>query len=115
MSRPPSWEPVWQGNGEAQAHIVAGGLRATGINVRIQGARQTQALPHAFQRDAWALFVPLTQAASARAILRGHGEEAGVVDGSADRAGQRATLGFAAAFAAACLLVVLALALRQGA
>jgi len=110
----PPWEPVWQGNGEAQAHIVAEGLGVRGIRARIQGARPIDGLPHAFQVNTWAVVVPVQQAAEARDVLLDRGEAAGIISaGTQDAAGRRATLRFVALLAAAVVGFALLMALRQ--
>jgi hypothetical protein len=92
------WEPVWQGNSEAEAEIVAGGLQADGIPARSLGSQQVPvALPYAFLADTWAVFVPSSRAERSRDILRRRGSAADIVEGSSDFSGdQRATLKFAA-------------------
>lgn len=89
------WEPVWEGDGEAQAGIIALALRDSGIPAEVQGGRQVQGYPHAFQRSTWAVFVPSGLAAGARALLRERDEGANLVDGGDDLSGlQRSTLKF---------------------
>jgi hypothetical protein len=114
MANLPAWEAVWQGNGEAQAQIVADGLGVRGIRARIQGARPIDGLPHAFQVNTWAVVVPTQQAAEARDVLLDRGEAAGIVaaaDGSA--AEKRATLRFVLLLAASVVAFALLMALRQ--
>jgi hypothetical protein len=102
------WEPVWQGNGEAQARIVADGLGASGFRARTQGARPTEGLPHAFQLNTWAVFVPVGEADRARDRLRDQGESAAIIDGASNWASEsRLTLKFAAYLFLICVLVVL--------
>jgi hypothetical protein len=114
MPESKAWEPVWQGNGEAQAQIVADGLGQYGIRARVQGARPIQGLPSAFQLNTWAVIVPLAQAETARARLREQGEGSSVVTGSGPTMSDRAaTLRFALLLALACLGVGLFVALRQ--
>lgn len=115
MARPAGWEPVWQGNGEAQAQIVADGLASRGIRARTQGARQAGGgLPHAFQLNTWAVVVPVKQAAQARSVLRSLGEEAGIVHGGGQSAAdRRATLGFFALVVVGCVLLTILAALRE--
>ena len=114
MSNRPPWEPVWQGNGEAQATIVADGLRAGGMEARIQGARQTDGLPHMFQMDTWAVFVPSEEAGEARQALRETGEGSGVVEGGGFSSSDwKATWRFVALLAAGVVAVALLLALRE--
>lgn len=111
---PPAWEPVWQGNGEAQATIVADGLEAGGIGARIQGARQIDGLPHAFQRNTWAVFVASDNAPRARDVLRDRGESAGIVEGGGlDDKDWKATWKFVGLLALGCVAVALLLALRE--
>lgn len=88
------WEAVWQGDGEAAAEIVAGGLSAAGIPTRTMGGQQLPSgYPHAFQRDTWAVFAPSARADDARDLLRTRGDEAGIVSGGDDLSTeQRATL-----------------------
>ncbi len=88
------WEAVWQGDGEAPAEIVAGGLSAAGIPARTMGGQQLPSgYPHVFQRDTWAVFTPSSHAGHAREILRQRGDHAGIVSGTGNlSAEQRATL-----------------------
>lgn len=88
------WEAVWQGDGEAAAEIVAGGLSAAGIPARTMGAQQVPTgYPHGFQRDTWAVFAPSSRAADARDLLWQRGDESGIVSGGDDLSSeQRATL-----------------------
>lgn len=88
------WEAVWQGDGEAAAEIVAGGLSAAGIPTRTMGGQQLPSgYPHAFQRDTWAVFAPSARADDARDLLRQRGDEAGIVSAGDDLSSeQRATL-----------------------
>jgi len=94
QSAHPEWEPVWQGDGEASAEIVAGGVAAAGIPTRTMGAQQVPTgYPHAFQRDTWAVFVPSSRAEAAGELLRTRGDETSIVSGSEDISSeQRATL-----------------------
>lgn len=74
---------MWQGDGEGQAAIVAGGLEAEGIEVRIHGTQpMPQAFPTAWARSNWAVLVQDRDAGRAREHLRESGEERNVVDGS---------------------------------
>lgn len=78
-----SWQPVWQGDGEAPAAIVADSLRGRGIDARPVGGRQAAGgYPHAWQRDTWAVIVRVKDAAAARDILDETGEDANVVSDS---------------------------------
>jgi hypothetical protein len=99
ISRRARYEPVWQGNGEAAAAIIAGGLQADGIRARMQGGRPTaNTLTHAFARDTWAVFVHCRDAARARELLYEQEEGPNVIEGEdpeAFAANQRATLKFA--------------------
>jgi hypothetical protein len=64
--------------------------------------------------NTWAVFVPLTQAAEARAVLRNQGEDSGIIHGlSQSRSDMRATLGFFAAVIAGCTLFAIFLAVRE--
>lgn len=75
------WEPVWQGNSEAEAEIVAGGLHADGFAARSMGSQSLpSALPHAFLADTWAVFVPSSHASQVRRVLRQRGSDADVVE-----------------------------------
>jgi hypothetical protein len=76
------WEQVWQGDGEGQAAIVAGGLEARGFPTRVHGYQPLpQAYPTAWARNHWAILVPASEADEAREHLRGSGEDANVVEG----------------------------------
>lgn len=78
------------------ASVVAGSLEMDGIRAMMQGLTPAAGTPaHAFSRGTWAVFVPGNQAAEARALLRGRGDN-GVVEGAGDLSGsQLATLKFA--------------------
>jgi hypothetical protein len=77
-----SWEAVWQGDMEATASIVAGGLDANGIPARIQGSDAIRSYVGMWlPGGAWAVIVPSSEAEHARDLLRERGEEAGVVEG----------------------------------
>jgi hypothetical protein len=109
-----AWEPVWQGNGEAQAEIVAGGLGVSGIPARVQGARPIQGLPSPFQLNTWAVIVPASRADAARLLLREHGEGAGVVSGAGQtRSDRAATIRFAVLLALGCVAFGLFVAVRS--
>jgi hypothetical protein len=108
------WEPVWEGNGEAQALIVAGGLVTRGIDARVQGARPIEGLPHAFQVGTWAVFVAEEDAEHARDVLRDQGEGASLISGERSRGEERtATLRFVVYLFLGCVAFTLILALWQ--
>ncbi|MCC7365630.1 MAG: hypothetical protein IT303_14790 [Dehalococcoidia bacterium] len=81
-----AWEPVWQGDGEAAAVVVADALRVRGIDARPVGARQIGGggYPHAWQRGTWAVIVRARDAAAARDALDATGEDANLVYGPTD-------------------------------
>lgn len=112
-----AWEAIWQGDGEARAGIVAGGLAARGIRARTHGTgRLPMALPGAFAHDTRLVMVRHKDARRARAHLRSTGEAANVIgdpeeDGALD-SGQRATLWFVAFGLLAVVGVVLYILLR---
>jgi hypothetical protein len=108
------WQPVWEGNGEAQALIVAGGLETCGIDARVQGARPIDGLPHAFQASTWAVFVANEDAERARDVLRDQGEGAAILSGDGERREERtATLRFVVYLFLGCVAFTLILALWQ--
>lgn len=92
------WEQVWQGESEAVASIVAGGLEADGIRTRIHG-HTTPYRTAAFNLGgSWAILVPAGKAAHARGLLREHDEAHNVIepeDGSGLTTQQRSTIRFA--------------------
>ncbi|MFN8508576.1 MAG: hypothetical protein U0547_13590 [Dehalococcoidia bacterium] len=111
--RPPSrWEPVWEGDSEAAASIVAGRLDADGFRTQVVGGRATPGgYPHAFQRATWAILVRSGEAPRARDLLRDRGESDNIVtagSGALDASG-RATLRVALQ-----VVVVLALVIAIG-
>jgi len=111
--RPPSrWEPVWEGDSEAAASIVAGRLDADGFRTQVVGGRATPGgYPHAFQRATWAILVRSGEAPRARDLLRDRGESNNIVtagSGALDASG-RATLRIALQ-----VVVVLALVIAIG-
>jgi hypothetical protein len=117
MARGGSYVPVWQGDSEGSASIVAGGLRADGIAARMQGSRPIpQTASHAFARGGWAVLVPGRQAHRARDLLIARHEGASVIDEEEDGAGltgnQRATLKMAGTGLLLALVWVLWLAIR---
>jgi len=96
------WEPVWEGNGEAQAEIIALALRDSGITAHAQGAQQIQGYPHAFQQATWAVFVPAAHSRAARHLLAERHEGHNIVDLDDDLSSlQRSTLKFVLAGLAA--------------
>lgn len=108
--RPPSrWEPVWEGDSEAAANIVAGRLDADGFRTQVVGGRATPGgYPHAFQRATWAILVTMGEAARARDLLRDRGESNNIVtsgSGVLDTNG-RATLRLAAQAVVVLALVI---------
>ena len=99
------WEQIWQGDGEGQAAIVAGGLEAQGISTRVHGHQPLpQAYPTAWAHNHWAILVPASEAAAAREHLRDSGEEANVVEGGVE--GLRREQIFVLKLAAASLLAL---------
>lgn len=78
------------------ASVILGSLETDGIRAMMQGHTPAGGTPaHAFSRGTWAVFVPGSQAAEARALLRDRGDS-GVVEGPGDLSGsQLATLKFA--------------------
>lgn len=107
---PSAFVPVWEGDSEAQASVVAGSLQADGIRAVINGSQPIPSTAsHAFARNTWAVLVPGNRAADARALLR-ETADAGVVEGGGPAAPEQlATL----KFAVFGLLVVAAIVLWQ--
>ncbi len=96
------WEPVWEGNGEAQAEIIAHALRDAGIAAHTQGGQQIQGYPHAFQPGTWAVFVPAAHSRAARHLLAERQEGHNIVHPDDDLSSlQRSTLKFVLAGLAA--------------
>lgn len=90
-----SWEAVWQGDLEANASIVAGGLDADGIPARVQGSQAVRGYFGMWLApDHWAVVVPGSHADKARDILRDRGDEAGVVENTEMDADAAFDLGF---------------------
>lgn len=109
------WEPVWQGNGEAQAEIVALALRNSGIAARVQGGQPVQGYPHAFQQDTWAVFVPIASSGAARRLLVDRDERANLVGADGDLSAlQRSTIKFVLAGLLAIAAYVVYRALTGG-
>ncbi len=94
--RPAShWVPIWEGDSEAAASIVAGRLDAEGFRVQVVGGRATPGgFPHVFQRGTWAILASSGEAERARGVLRDRGESHNIVDSGAEGLGTngRATL-----------------------
>ncbi|MCK9517894.1 MAG: hypothetical protein M0R74_02525 [Dehalococcoidia bacterium] len=92
---------VWRGDGEAQAEVVAGQLRARGIDALPTGIRPGSAEGALLIRSGtWAISVPARDAVAARRLLRQAGEGPLVIEGESPGKGlsrdQQATLVFAA-------------------
>jgi len=108
--RAPRWDAVWEGNGEAQASVVAGGLGSSGIRAQVTFSR-IAAQP--FARESWVVMVPARHAEAARQLLHERGEGHRVVTGDDDvSAEQVATLKFVAVALIAAVVIGLVLTIR---
>lgn len=87
------WVLAWRGDGEAQAHAVAGGLRMAGISARVGGHRPLPIVAHAWVHGRWVIEVPAEQHARAIAHLQRTGEGANAITGqSGDHVAENARL-----------------------
>ena len=113
---PLPWEPVWQGDGEAAASIVAGGLEADGIRAQVQGVRAAGGIRGQFlARNTWSVFVLSSHADEARRLLRKRHDDPNIVTSNADlTSSQIATLKFAVVGLIAAAVVVLLVFVRYG-
>ncbi len=113
---PVTWEPVWQGDGEAAASIVAGGLEADGIRAQVQGLRAAGGIRGQFlARNTWSVFVLSDHADEARRLLRKRHDDPNIVTTNADlMSSQIATLKFAAVGLLVAAVVVLLAFVRYG-
>lgn len=102
------WEQVWQGDSEAVASIVAGRLEAERLRVRVHGNTTPYRATALALGGTWAILVPAGQAQRARDLLRASHEGHNVIEPEAGEGltdSQRATLRFAALFAAGLALL----------
>jgi len=103
---------VWQGDGEAAAAIIAGGLHSSGIKAQVQGLHPFGVAGQPFTRNTWAVCVPSSKAEAARHLLHQRGESHHIVSGTDDFSSEQvATLKFVVAglFAVAVAALVIAL------
>jgi len=108
--RAPHWEPVWEGIGEVQASIIAGGLESSGIRAQVTFNRLA-AQP--LTRESWFVLVRLQEAEAARHLLHQRGEGHAVVTGDQDiSADQLATLKFVAVALLAAIVIGLLIAIK---
>lgn len=112
--RTASWVQVWQGDGEAQAEIVAQGLGASGIRTRVGSSPLTLPYGARLQTSAWTILVPGHDAERARELLQERHEGPRVVSGEADTVADnfRVIMRLTALAAGLFALVALAMALR---
>jgi hypothetical protein len=92
------WLPVWQGDSESVAHIVAGRLEAEGIPVRVHGSTTPYRTSALALGGTWSILVPGGKANLARDILRENDEGHNLLeadDGEGLTATQRDTLRYA--------------------
>lgn len=109
------WEPVWQGDNEPEAAIVAGRLEADGIPARIRGGKLFSPwMPVGGPWGTWTVFAPTPEAALARELLHRHHAGAGVIDPGrgAATSDQVATLKFAVLAVLAATIFGLLMAIR---
>ncbi len=66
-----AWEPVWSGEGEAEAEIVAGRLRADRVRTRVVPGpgRLPSSYGSTVSNQTWIVVAHASQARAARAIL----------------------------------------------
>lgn len=106
------WEPVWVGDGEAVAAIVAGSLEAEGIGTQTSGTRVAARAGAGFSPfSTWAVLVRASQAEQARDSLRATGESANVVAGGGVSGADVRSLFRLTMYALAVMAVVVLLAL----
>ncbi len=68
------WAIAWQGGSEVEAQIVAGRLRAEGIDAMVTGSSTPYRAATFPLGGSWAIRVPRAQLAEAQALLAGAGE-----------------------------------------
>ena len=101
---------MWEGLGEAQASVVAGGLESSGIRAQVTFTR-IAAQP--LTRESWFVLVRLQEAEAARHLLHQRGEGHAIITGNQDiSSDQLATLKFVALALLAAIIIGLLLAIK---